>query len=138
MLGKLPSKGAIYRLGPEKLEAQRAILQELKDAKWKTLTLSPFAAPSMIVGKKDDGTGQPRYRMVINYQELNAIMISPEYPLLTIQEILDMLHGAKVFPTIDMEQGFHQLRVEPNDQYKTAFRTCMGQYESRVMPFGLR
>ena len=51
----------------------------------------------MIVGKKDDGTGKPQYRMAINYQELNALTILPEYPLPTIQEILDMLHGANVF-----------------------------------------
>ena len=49
-----------------------------------------------------------------------------------------MLHGAKIFTTVDMEQGFHQIRVAPEDQYKTAFRTCMGQYEYKVMPFGLR
>lgn len=91
------------------------------------LASSPFVAPSMIVGKKDDGSGKPRYSMVVNYQEVNAITSSPEYPLPIIQEILDMLHGAKVFLTIDMEQGFHQIRVEPYDQYKTAFRTCMGQ-----------
>lgn len=136
--GKLPSKGAVYRLGPEELQAQRQILEQLKEAKWITMTSSPFAAPSMLVSKKDDGSGTQQYRMVINYQELNSMTISPEYPLPTIQEILDMLHGAKVFTTIDMEQGFHQIRVDPKDQYKTAFRTCMGQYEFKVMPFGLR
>ena len=49
-----------------------------------------------------------------------------------------MLHGAKVFTTIDMEQGLHQIGVAPRYQYKTAFRTCMGQYEFKAMPFGLR
>lgn len=53
----------------------------------------------MIAGKKDDALGKPRYSMTINYQELDAITISPEYPLPTIQEILDMLHGARVFTT---------------------------------------
>ena len=55
-----PSKGAIYCLGPEELEAQREILQGIKDAKWITLTSSPFIAPPMIVGKKYDGTGKTR------------------------------------------------------------------------------
>lgn len=136
--GKMPSKGALYKLGREELEAQREILTQLKAAKWITLTSSPFAAPSMIVGKKDDSSGKRQFRMVVNYQELNSMTISPEYPLPTIQDILDMLHGARIFTIMDMEQGFHQIRVAPTDQYKTAFRTCMGQYEFKVMPFGLR
>ncbi|CDJ50669.1 OSJNBa0020J04.2 protein, related [Eimeria brunetti] len=111
------------------LEAQREMIQNLKNAKWITITSSPFAAPAMMVGKKEDGPGKQQYRMVINYQELNAITISPEYPLPRIQDILDLLHGAKVFSTMDMEQGFHQIRMAPEDQHKTAFRTCMGQYE---------
>ena len=138
MPGKLPSKGGIIRLSKDELQAQREILQQLKDANWITHTSSPFAAPAMIVSKKDDVSGKPQYRMVVNYQELNALTISPEYPLPTIQDVLDMLHGAKIFTTLDMEQGFHQIRVDPHDQYKTAFRTCMGQYEYKVMPFGLR
>ena len=136
--GKLPSKGRIYKLTHDELEAQREILKQLKEAGWITHTSSPFAAPAMIVSKKDDATGKQQHRMVINYQELNAITISPEYPLPTIQDILDMLHGAQVFTIMDMEQGFHQIRMDPHDQYKTAFRTCMGQYEFKVMPFGLR
>ena len=113
-------------------------MQELKDAKWIMLTSSPFAAPSIIIGKKDDGAGKPHYRMAINHQELNSIMISPEYPLPTIQEMLEVVHGAKIFTTIDIEQRFHQVRVEPHDQYKTAILTCMGQQEFKTMPFGLR
>ncbi|CDJ49150.1 OSJNBa0074B10.7 protein, related [Eimeria brunetti] len=114
--GKMP--GVLYRLNKDELEAQREIIQNLKSAKWITMTSSPFAAPAMV--------------------ELNAITISPEYPLPRIQNILDLLHGAKVFSTMDMEQGFQQIRMAPEDQHKTAFRTCMGQYEFKVMPFGLK
>ena len=49
-----------------------------------------------------------------------------------------MLYGANAFTTVDMEQGFHQIRVEPHDQYTIACRTCMGQYELKAMLFGLR
>ncbi|CDJ46910.1 hypothetical protein EBH_0069490, partial [Eimeria brunetti] len=84
--------------------------------------------------KKDDGSGKQQYRMGINYQELNAITISPEYPLPRIQDILDLLHGVKAFSTMEMEQRFHQIRMAPEDQHKTAFRTCMGQYEFKMYP----
>lgn len=92
----------------------------------------------MIACKKDGGTSKPRYRMVINYQELNAITFPPEYPLPNIHDILDSLHAAKVLATIDMEQGLHQIRVEPQDRCKTAFGTCMGQYGFKLIPFGLQ
>ncbi|CDJ50888.1 hypothetical protein EBH_0037200 [Eimeria brunetti] len=128
----MPSKGVLYRLNKDELEPQREIIQNLKNGKWITITSSPFAAPAMVVGKMDDGSGKQQYRMVINYQELNAITISPEYPLPGIQDILDLLHGAKVFRTMDMEQGFHQIPMAPEDQHKTAFRTCMGEYEFKV------
>ncbi|KAL8453284.1 hypothetical protein Emed_000918 [Eimeria media] len=136
--GFMPRKGVIYRIMGEELEEQRQILQELKANKWVSLTQSPFAAPSMIVTMKDDSSGNKQFRMVLNDQELNSMTISAEYPLPTMQERLDVLHGAKVFTIMDMEQGFHQIRAAPQDQYKTAFRTCMGQYEFEVMPFGLR
>ena len=136
--GKLPKKGAVYKLSRDEMEALRETISKLQAAKWITMTSSPFAAPAMMVGKKDDKEGNRQYRMVVNYKELNAMTISAEYPLPTIQEVLELLHGAKVFTTMDMEQGFHQIRMAEGDQFKTAFRTIMGQYEYKVMPFGLR
>ena len=136
--GKLPSRGCIYKLTADEQQALRSTIDQLRESRWISMTSSPFAAPAMIVGKKDDSSGNQQYRMVINYKELNAMTISPEYPLPTIQEVLDLLHGAKVFTIMDMEQGFHQIRMAPADQFKTAFRTFMGQYEYKVMPFGLR
>ncbi|KAL8273463.1 hypothetical protein Esti_002529 [Eimeria stiedai] len=37
-----------------------------------------------------------------------------------------------------MEQGSHQVRMAPEDRYKTAFRTFMGHFEWRVIPFALK
>lgn len=92
---------------------KREILRQLKEAKWIAHTYSPFAAPSMVVRKNVDESGKPQYRMTINYQELNALTISPEYPLPTIQDILDLLHRARVFTVMDMEQGCHHIRMDP-------------------------
>jgi hypothetical protein len=36
-----------------------------------------------------------------------------------------------------LSDGFHQIRVAPEDVYKTAFVTQYGAYEYLVMPFGL-
>ena len=74
----------VYKLGKEEVDAQRETLMQLKEHKWISMTRSAFAAPAMMVGKKDNGSGRQQFRMVVNYQELNALTISPKYPLPTI------------------------------------------------------
>ena len=83
--------------------------------------------------KKKNG----KFRFCVNYKPLNDITKKDNYPLPRIDELLDSLHEAQWFTTLDLASGYWQIKVKPEDQEKTAFITKFGTYEFKVMPFGL-
>ena len=44
--------------------------------------------------------------------------------------------NARIFTKIDLRRAFNQIRVREGDEWKTAFRTHFGLFESLVMGFG--
>jgi len=54
-----------------------------------------------------------------------------------MDELRDSVAGAKVFTKLDLKDGYHLVRIRKGDEHKTAFRKRYGQYEYKVMPFGL-
>ncbi|CUA78024.1 Transposon Tf2-7 polyprotein [Rhizoctonia solani] len=52
-------------------------------------------------------------------------------------DLLTKIQGAKIFTKLDLHWGYNNVRVKEGDEWKTAFRTKYGLFETRVMPFGL-
>ena len=58
-------------------------------------------------------------------------------PLPRVEDLFDQLSQSAVFSSIDLQSGYHQIRITPEDIPKTAFRTPFGHYEFNVLCFGL-
>ena len=81
--------------------------------------------------------------MCVDYRELNSLTVQDAYPMPRIDDLLHKLGGAKYFSKLDLQAGYHQIWMEPQDRAKTAFRIaepidghCL--FEWKVMPFGLK
>ena len=76
-------------------------------------------------------------RLCVDYRGLNEVTIKNNYPLPLLSKTLKRFAYVKHFTKIDIRNAYHQIRVRKGDEWKTAFRTCYGQFEYQVMPFSL-
>ncbi|KAJ9522138.1 hypothetical protein QJQ45_005140 [Haematococcus lacustris] len=129
---KPPPARPIYNVSSGELAELKQQIGELLDKGFIRPSTSPYASGVLLVRKKDGS-----FRMCIDYRPLNRLTIKNKYPLPRLDTLLDRLHGAKVFSKLDLRQGYHQIRVAPEDIHKTAFRTRYGHFEFTVLPFGL-
>ena len=121
-----------YRLSPLEMAEAKAQIIELIKKGFIQPSQSPFGAPILFVQKKDGSL-----RMCIDYRALNAITVRNRYPLPNISDLLDRFAGARVFSSLDLASGYHQIRIGQDDIPKTAFTTPFGHYEFKVLSFGL-
>ena len=63
--------------------------------------------------------------------------IKNKYLLPRIDDLFDQMKEAKVLPKIDLSSGYHQVRIKDEDIHKTKFKTQYGNYEFKVVSFGL-
>ncbi|WVZ53244.1 hypothetical protein U9M48_004215 [Paspalum notatum var. saurae] len=130
--GTAPIYKKAYRIaGVELLEVKKQI-DELLEKGFIRKSTSPWASPVLLTEKKD-GT----LRMCVDYRGLNAVTVKNKYPLPRIENLFDQLKGACVFSKIDLQSGYHQLRIRPSDIPKTAFISRYGLYEYTVMSISL-
>ena len=130
--GTAPIAKRPYRMGVNELEELKKQNKELQDKGFIHPSSSPWGAPVIFVDKKDGSQ-----RMCVDYRSLNEVTIKNKYPLPRIDVLFDQLRGACVFSKIDMQFGYHQLKIRNSDIQKTAFTTRYGLYEYTVMSFGL-
>lgn len=103
-----PIRAKLYRYPPSQRDEIKKQVKELLDQDIIRPSTSQYASPVWIVPKKSPD-GAPRWRMVIDYRQLNDKSIACSYPLPSILEILDSLQGAQYFTTVDLSSGFHQI-----------------------------
>ena len=128
-----PVCGPRWRIPPKWTEEVKKQVDELLKLGIIVPSVSPWAASVVTVKKKGGGI-----RICVDYRALNACTLPDPYLMPLIEEILDTLAPAQFISKIDLNKGFHQIPVKPEDAEKTAFCTPWGKFQFQVMPFGVR
>jgi len=132
MDGNHPPKKKLYRLSQEEEKVLKKQLSELFDKGFIQHSKSPYGAPVLFVKKKGGDL-----RMCVDYRGLNLQTVKNSYPLPRIDDMFDRIYQGRIFSSFDLTSGYHQVRIKEGDEEKTAFMTRYGQYEYKVVPFGL-
>jgi putative transposase len=91
------------------LEAK--FIKELKEATW--------LSPPVMVKKKDTKV----YRMCIDFKALNKLYPKDYFPLPRIDQIINSTTGCERLSFLDAYSGYHQIRLEVEDEENTTFIT---------------
>jgi hypothetical protein len=124
--GTAPIYKTPFRMSTLELAELKVHIKELLEKGFIHPRSSPWGALVIFVSKKD-GT----------YRALNEVTIKNKYPLVSIDDLFDQLQDACVFSKIDLQSGYHQLKVRECEMPKTAFISRCGPCEYTVMSFAL-
>ncbi|XP_074373430.1 uncharacterized protein LOC141713754 [Apium graveolens] len=105
-----------------------------------SLDVNPERKPSStgMVGNCCDGEkANGKWRMCIDYTDLNSACPKDPYPLPNIDQLIDATSGHVMLSFMDAYSGYNQIKMNPKDILKTAFITHRAVYAYVILPFGL-
>ena len=117
-------------------ERQRAIDEEveklLKAGIIKEIKYPEWLA-NVVMVKKSNG----KWRMCVDYTDLNNACPKDPYPLPNIDQLIDATSGHVMLSFMDAFSGYNQIKMNPKDIPKTAFITHRAVYAYVMLPFRL-
>ena len=68
--------------------------------------------------------------MCADYRGVNKDIIVDKYPIPRIDELIDMVerNKPKIFTSLDLMRGYHQVKMDKDSKHKTAFVCHMGPF----------
>ena len=114
----MPIRLPPYQLAHHSQEVLREEIRTLLDQEIIRPSKNPWAAPIVLV-KKKDGT----QRMCVDYRKRNKVTINDPYLLPNIEDLIANIGSSKFITTLDLTKGYYQVPVNPQHREKTTFVT---------------
>ncbi|XP_072148512.1 uncharacterized protein [Setaria viridis] len=132
--GARPKKQKLRKMSDEKVQAVKAEVDRLLEAN----IIKPIQYPDWLANtvpvKKKNG----KWRMCIDFTDLNKACPKDDYPLERIDKVVDDATNSEMLSLLDLFSGYHQIKIKKEDEGKTSFVTPFGTFCFVCMPEGLK
>ena len=92
-----------------------------------------WTSPIVMVRKRDAS-----WRFCVDFRRLNAVTVKESFPMASVDEAVEKLHGKRYFSLLDLFSGFWQVALDEESRDKSAFITDQGCFRFTRMPMGLQ
>jgi hypothetical protein len=129
-----PRKQRLRKMSEDKAEGARNEVKRLLSAGVIREVTYPEWLANTVMVKKANG----KWRMCIDFTDLNKACPKDEFPLPRIDSLVDAATSSELMSLLDCYLGYHQLWMKKEDEPKTSFITPSGTYCYLRMPEGLK
>ena len=129
-----PVKQKLRKMDPRIEQQVKEGLEDLLKARFIRAIDYPDWLANIVVVPKKSG----KVRICIDFRDLNKATPKDDYPLPSIDLLVDSTTGHAMFSFMDGYSGYNQIKLAARDQSKTSFTTPWGTFCYTVMPFGLK
>ena len=129
----VPIQHKLRRVPVAAREKVKDILCDMvKDGVIEKIETSEWISPVVLTGKPDGSL-----RFCIDLRSLNQNIVTDNFPLPNINEMVLLLKGAEYFSKLDLRSAYHQVKLHSSSRHLTAFITMEGIFQFKRLPFGL-
>jgi len=122
------------KLGEKRRKDVDEEVKKLVDTRFISEIKYPTWLANIVLVKKATG----KWRMCVDYTDLNMACPKDPYPLQNIDYLIDSTSRFRTLSFMDAYSGYNQIRMDPLDAPKTTFMTNNKNYHYEVIPFGLK
>jgi len=83
-------------------------------------------------------TASRKWRMCVDFTDLNKVCPKDSYPLLRIDVLVDLIARHQLLSFMDAFFGYNQIKLDDANQEKTSFISSQSFFYDKVMSFGLK
>jgi hypothetical protein len=129
-----PRKQRLRKMSEDKAKGARNEVKRLLSAGViREVTYPEWLANTFMVNKANG-----KWRMCIDFTNLNKACPKDEFPLPRIDSLVDAAASSELMSLLDCYSGYHQIWMKKEDEPKTSFITPSGTYCYLRMPEGLK